>query len=440
MHGSFSMPCPFHIKNAPKSNNIPYNKFAPMMKRKVRAIRCPWRTPETFDAIKTRDYYLRKAKKSGADNCWYHCKNARNKVNRLIRKSKAQYHQSLISDNAKDPKNFWKAVKQVYPMKEKHPSSYKAFEISGRLIDDKRDIANSFCEFFTSQAAKLCELLPNQFKWQNTSDIVQTPHNFNFRPVTKAKVLRNLNNLKASKSAGPDNLPPRLMKDAAEALAGPLTYLINLSFKQSTFPNRIKIAKVIPLFKSGPRKNLDNYRPISILPILSKIFERIAYEQFAEYLEKNEMIVSTQFGFKKRYNTELAVTEFTDSIRRSIDQGKMTGAVFIDLQNAFDTVEHSILLKKLPYYGIRDAAGALEVRYGVPQGSILGPLLFLMHINDLVKAVKKCQVLVYADNTVSYTATQSITEIKRALTNEMENISKWLDNNRLVINLRLIKN
>ena len=429
-----------------------------MMKRKVRASRCPWRTPEITDAIKTRDYYLRKAKKSGADNHWCLYKNARNKVNRLIRKSKAKYHRSLISENAKDPKNFWKAVKQVYPMKETPPSNCKAFEISGKLIDNKRDIANSFCEFFVSQAARLCELLPNQFKWQNTSDIVQTPHRFNFRPVTKAKVLRNLNNLKASKSAGPDNLPPRLLKDAAEALAGPLTHLINLSFKHSTFPKRLKIAKVIPLFKSGPRKNLDNYRPISILPILSKIFERIAYEQFAEHLENNELIVSTQFGFRKRYNTELAVTVFTDSIRKSIDQGKMTGAVFIDLRKAFDTVEHSILLQKLPYYGIRDAelnwmksylkerrqfvhydgesSDVLEVEYGVPQGSILGPLLFLLHINDLVKAVKNCQVLMYADDTVIYTSSQSITEIERALTNEMENISKWLDNNRLVINLK----
>ena len=167
---------------------------------------------------------------------------------------------------------------------------------------------------------------------------------------------------------------------------------------------------MIPLFKSGPRENLDNYRQISILPILSKIFERIAYEQFAEYLENNELIVSTQFGFSKRYKTELAVTVFTVNIRRSIDQGKMTDVVFIDLRKAFDTVEHSILLQKLPYYGIRDAelnwmrsylkgrrqfvhydgesSEVLEVEYGVPQGSILGPLLFLLLINDLVKAVK----------------------------------------------------
>ena len=111
------------------------------------------------------------------------------------------------------------------------------------------------------------------------------------------------------------------MKDAAKALAGPLAHLINLSFKQSTFPRRLKIAKVIPLLKSGPRKNLDNYRPISILPTLSKIFERVAYEQLAEYLEKNELIVSAQFDFRRRSNTDLAVTVFTDGIKRSIDQG-----------------------------------------------------------------------------------------------------------------------
>ena len=215
---------------------------------------------------------------------------------------------------------------------------------------------------------------------------------------------------------------------------------------------------MIPIFKSGPRKNLDNYRPISILPILSKIFERIAYEQLAEYYEKNERIVSTQFGFRKRYITELAVTVFTDSIRRFMDQGILAGAVFKDLRKAFDTVDHSILLQKLPYYGIRDAelnwmksclkgrrqfanydgesSEALEVEYGVPQGSILGLLLILLHINDLFKTVRKCQVLMYADDTVNYTASQSITDIEITLTNEMENISKWLDNNRLVINLK----
>ena len=162
-------------------------------------------------------------------------------------KIQSNYHRNLITDNAKDPKNFWKAVKQVYPMKETASSNCKAFEISGRLIDNKKDIANSLCDFFASQAAKLFELLPNQFKWQNASDVVQAPHSFNFRLVTKEKVLRNLNDLKASKSADPDNLPPRLMRDAAEALACPLTHLINLSFEYSEKAQDCKSDSIIQI-------------------------------------------------------------------------------------------------------------------------------------------------------------------------------------------------
>ena len=114
----------------------------------------------------------------------------------------------------------------------------------------------------------------------------------------------------------------------------------------------MKIAKVIPLHKSGNKKLPENYRPISVLPALSKILERVAYEQIADYLENNKMLTSCQFGFRKRYNTELVVTLLTDNIRRAMDHGKLTGAVFVDFQKAFDAVDHSIILKKLPYYGI----------------------------------------------------------------------------------------
>ena len=139
-----------------------------------------------------------------------------------------------------------------------------------------------------------------------------------------------------------------MLKDAALALAEPLPYIINRSLRDSTVPGKLKIAKVLPLFKYGLKTLMDNHRPISILPTISKILERVVYDQLSGYLERNDLITSSQFGFRRRYNTELAVTLFTDRIRLALDQGKLTGAVFIDLQKAFDTVEHSVLLSKLP--------------------------------------------------------------------------------------------
>ena len=170
------------------------------------------------------------------------------------------------------------------------------------------------------------------------------------------------------------------------------------------------------------------------------------------------MLTSSQFGFRKRYNTELAVTLLTDNIRRAMDHGKLTGAVFVHLQKAFDTVEHSVILKKLPYYGISGAellwiesclkdryqfvqcgnskSSCQLLKYGVPQGSIMGPLLFLIKINDLAKVVKVCNIQLYADDTVVYVSHKSISDVEKALTSDMENIAKWLESNRLIINLK----
>ena len=191
-----------------------------------------------------------------------------------------------------------------------------------------------------------------------------------------------------------------------------------MSLRIGQVPNEWKQTKVLPLFKSGNATELDNYRPISILPVLSKVLERVVHTQFIDYLESNRLFYKYQFGFRRQHSTNLAVTFFTDSVHRTMDNGQLIGSVYIDLRKAFDTVDHSCLLEKLKTIGVHSQehvcftdylfnrhqtivyenckAESFPVFRGVPQGSILGPLLFLVNINSLHKYLENSNVLLLA--------------------------------------------
>ncbi len=156
-----------------------------------------------------------------------------------------------------------------------------------------------------------------------------------------------LKSLKASKSAGPDNLPPRLIKDGSEQIAAPLCFLANKSLLSGLFPNSEKCARVTPIYKSGEKSNFDNYRPISVLNALSKVLEKIVHTQLSEYLETNKLLSDAQYGFRRNRSTQHAVTLFLDHIRSNMDASCCTGALYMDLRKAFDTVHHGNLLSKL---------------------------------------------------------------------------------------------
>eukprot|EP00795_Rhopilema_esculentum_P017922 gene17922-biopygen753 len=206
---------------------------------------------------------------------------------------------------------------------------------------------------------------------------------------------------------------------------------------------------------------MDNYRPISVLPVISKVFERVVHNQLYDYLEANNMLSERQFGFRKRSSTQHAVTFFSDFIRTNMDRGLMTGAVFIDLRKAFDTVDHERLLSKLLHYGIKNKElcwfesylfgrtqivsydGALSenqaISCGVPQGSILGPLLFTLLINDIDENLSQCEMTLYADDSVLYVAGKKCDIIEEKLNSDLKQIAYWLQQNNLVINLKKTK-
>ena len=245
-------------------------------------------------------------------------------------------------------------------------------------------------------------------------------------------VRNQLKSLKWKKAIGLDQLPSSLLKDSANEIAIPLAHIINLSLNSSSVPTSWKKAKVIPVFKSGSVEDVSNYRPISVLPILSKIMERVVFTQLSEYLETNKLLTNCQFGYRYKRSTECAATLFVDNIRREVDKGNLVGAVFMDLSKAFDTVGHATLIEKLRRYGINESELSWFTDYlfnrsqvveidqsqsdpypllsGVPQGSILGPLLFLIYFNDLLDCLTEAKIMC-ADDTVVYFSSKKIESV-----------------------------
>ena len=233
---------------------------------------------------------------------------------------------------------------------------------------------------------------------------------------------------------------------------GHSTLIINQCLRNGIFPNKLKLAKVIPIHKKDNDTDFANYHPISILPALSKIFERIIYNQTHDYFQSNNLYFNSQYGFRKQHSTELALLEVIDRITQQLDNKITPINIFLDLSKAFDTLDHNILLQKLKHYGIHDTALELFESYlsncqqyveynctestleyittGVPQGSILGPLLFIIYINDIAQSSRKFDFITYADDTTLCGTLDGVTAVADINT-ALKNITEWLEINKL---------
>ena len=326
-----------------------------------------------------------------------------------------------------------------------------------------KKVAQYMCDFFINIATILRNKLPAMPNLYNTAtnifkdfyiNKVNAQTNFNLSHVTENFVFKELCKLNPQKSTGIDEISPIFLKDGANELKGPLTYIINLSIDTKIVPDEMKFAKVKPLFKKGSRLDSSNYRPVSILPIVSKILERAVYKQVVDYLDKNDLLFENQSGFRKAYSTDTCLINLTDQIKLDMSKGLYVGMVLIDLQKAFDTVDHEILCKKLKAMGINSTewfksylggrnqvveandtlSDAGIVNCGVPQGSILGPLLFLCYINDMPMSLK-CKLLLYADDSALLISGKEPNKIAEELSKELNSCRNWLIDNKLSLHL-----
>ena len=273
--------------------------------------------------------------------------------------------------------------------------------------------------------------------------------------VPLSKVNKLLRNLKNTKSTSIDELDNYCVKIAADIIDKPLHHVITLSIMQSRFPASWKMSKVIPLHKKNSKLEMKNYRPVAILSPLSKILEKIVYEQVYEYFSKNKIFHPNLHGYRQNRSPQTALLSMYDRWVRAASQGQISGVILLDLSAAFDLVEPGILVEKLKIYGFENDFLAwinsyltqryqavwvhhtlsefLECKIGVPQGSNLGPLFFLLYFNDLLHSLE-CQIESFADDTTLSATGKSIEEISSKLTKDCTAVTKWMSSNKLKLN------
>ena len=280
---------------------------------------------------------------------------------------------------------------------------------------------------------------------------------FSMKSLTVYAVYKKLKAINERKAGGLDKIPCKLLRISAEIVAPSLTQIFNKTISTSIFPTDWKLARVTPIFKKGKKDDMNNYRPISVISVVAKIFEKFTFEQLYEYLNNNNLISASQSGFRSLHSTLTALIEATDNWSINIDKGLLNGIIFIDLKKAFDTIDHTILLRKLRIYGVDEngikffesylsnrsqrccvngeLSETAKITCGVPQGINLGPLLFLIYINDLPNCLDRASPRMFADDTNISIAANSLTELEQIINSELKNLHQWLLANRLSLNV-----
>ena len=324
------------------------DKHVPIKHQRVKRINQPrWISPEILDAIKSRDRH-KSLGNMDEYRFW------RNKVIKLIKYAKKDQYQTFIENNKDKPGSIYKIFKEVGACKGPQKQiNIGSVSNENTHTEDPTEIANIFNDFFVNIANKVKEPVTNT-DHEKLREFCQSklPTNTKFviPNIEKEKVMKFLSNIDTTKSTGTDNIGPRLLKLAAPHIVDDITFICNHSIKNSVFPSKWKEAKVVPFHKNGPQEEVNNYRPISILPVMSKILEKHVHDSLYSFLHEFDLLHKTQSGFRSQHSCETALIHMIDNWLNAIDNGKMIGIVLVDFKKAFDLVDHKILLSKLLKY------------------------------------------------------------------------------------------
>ena len=419
----------------------------------------PWITRKILINIKKRQNYFTLFKQGKLSKDVY--SRFRNYVNSQIRNAKKDYYKKLFDKFQKDTKATWKTINNI--LKPNHTTKSKLIKkimYNNENLTENLDIANAFNDFFCNigkEITKNITIENNNIDHVTYLNEINVVNSFFFKPSNTRDIMSIISSLKNKKSHL-NVIPTSVLKFLSNILSPILSHIINKSIEKSQFPDILKNARVTPIYKAGEKSNISNYRPISVLPIISKIFEKFAYNQIYEYFNNNNFFFSNQYGFRSRMGTNQAILNHLQYLYDHLDSGKIVFSLFLDFKKAFDSVDHKILLSKLNLYGIRgDALNWFEsylsnrhqityvnktysnskiISHGVPQGSILGPLLFLIFINDIHKCTNFFKFILFADDSTlsSVIPNTDLLAISNTINSELNNLNLWLMANKLCIN------
>ena len=389
-------------------------------------------------------------------------KNYKYKFNRLMFDTKRNYYKDKLNKYKDDTKRTWSIINELTGRKLNIRNDLpKTIHINKQCFVNKKDIADKLNKYFVNVGPDLAKNIPlsdtSFHDYLTRYEVEMQDANISMDDLKNA-----FQTLKRNKAPGYDDVTSNVILSVIDEIVTPLYHSIKLSFQSGIFPNKLKVAKISPVFKKDDRCNLSNYRPISVLTVFSKLYEKLMYNNLYSHFSSNRLLYKRQFGFPSNCSTEHAIVDLVNHLKMSLDKNLYSIGVFLDLSKAFDTVNHEILLAKLKYYGVNklthswitdylknrkqfitygssQSTSLEEVLCGVPQGSILGPLLFLIYINDIFKSLKYTKSVMFADDTNLVYSHSDIKTLFKKTNEDLVTIDKWFRANKISLNTNKTK-